>query len=356
MLKSKPMSAAPAFPSDIPAKIEAASRPSDISSCNVQARLFNTNAVKTTMAEIMSGVGSILGVSSANISTKKGRLRASDIAKGGDLAKNHATGVRVIREGQTTLEQDTSQLNNLSVLHDTHKSKVAHTDEHSDEGSENNDVYASRLGNSSDDVSTEENPVHKSRGNLMVDHERSRKLSFSSSKSTSPSISDHSNPKRLHRPTAAPKSTAFLPSLTLGGYISDSNSDHSEAPELRKNRRGQRARRQIWEKKYGSNARHLQHQVRSQNRDRDWDHRAGARPTNDRIKGRRDKGQGPLRGGRAVPLSSGANADPVKARSTKGESQGKQVTGPLHPSWEAAKRAKEATKSIAFQGKKLVFD
>jgi hypothetical protein len=28
----------------------------------------------------------------------------------------------------------------------------------------------------------------------------------------------------------------------------------------------------------------------------------------------------------------------------------------LHPSWEAAKKAKEAMKSVSFQGKKLVFD
>lgn len=360
MLKSKPMSTAPAFPSYICAKIEVASRPQDAASCNVQARLFNTNAVKTTMAEVMSGVGSMLGIPDGTVSRKKGRLRASDIAGGVGLTKNGGTAAREIREGCTIREQKMPQITKLLAPHVT--DQVEHAI--SDEGSDEYDVYASRLGSFSDDVWGGESRVQKSlKEGLMVGHKLSRTTSFSSSSSTTPSISARPNSDRPHIPTAVPKSTTFLPSLTLGGYISDSNSDHSSAsktrlraPEPRKNRRGQQARRQIWEKKFGQNAKHLQRQARSQDRDRGWDPRAGARPADDRSRGKRERGQGPIRKGRAGPLSSGANADPIKARPTKGESKEQQAERPLHPSWEAAKRAKEATKGVAFQGKKLVFD
>lgn len=352
------MSAAPAFPSYISAKIEVASRPLEIASCNVQARLFNTNTVKTTMVEVMSAVGSILGIPDGAISGKKGRLRASDIVRVGDLTKISAGGAGETREGHTIIEQKLPQIYKLPVSHDAHQEKFAR----SDEGSDEHNAYSARLGSPSD-ISTGENPAQESlKKELIVDHKTSRATS-SLSYSKSPSVSVDSTPERSHIAAAASKSTTFLPCLTLGGYISDSDSSHSlasktglRAPEPRKNRRGQQARRQIWEKKYGRNARHLQRQAQSQNRDRDWDPRAGARPTNDRIKGRRDRRQGPNRGSRAVPLSSGANADPIKARPTEGESKGKPATGSLHPSWEAAKRAKEATKSVTFQGKKLVFD
>lgn len=356
MQKSKRMSAAPTFPSYISAKIEAASRPPDIASCNVQARLFNTDVVKTSMAEVMNSVGSLLGIPSGTVSGKKGRLRASDIGRTGGSAKNGDAIVEELQEHNTKKEQNIPQINQMSILHNADQVKIAR----SDEGSDDYDAYASRLGSSSDDASTEADQEQESlKEEMMVQHEFARTASFSSSYSTSPSTPAHPNPERSHIPTTIPKSTAFLPTLTLGGYISDSDSEHSEAPdapELRKNRRGQRARRQIWEKKFGHSAKHLQVQARSQDRDRDWDPRAGARPTDDRSRGRREKGQGPIRRGRAGPLSSGANADPVKARPIKGENKGKQAAGPLHPSWEAAKRAKEATKSVAFQGKKLVFD
>lgn len=350
------MSAAPAFPSYISAKIEAASRPPDISSCNVQARLFNTNVVKTTMAELMSGVGAMLGIPSGTVSGKKGRLRASDIGRAGELAKYGDTVAGEIKESNTKKEQNIHQINELPMPHHANRVKTAS----SDEGSDDYYGYASRLGSSSDDVSTEADELQESlKEEMIVDQKFSRTTSFSSSYSTSPLIPARSHPKRLYVPNPDSKPAAILPSLTLGGYISDSNSEHSltpEAPELRKNRRGQRARRQIWEKKFGRNAKHLQRQAGSQDREHDWDPRAGARPAHDRHQGQRKKARALIRSGRGGPLSSGANTDPIKARPTKGESTRKQAAGPLHPSWEAAKKAKEATKSVAFQGKKLVFD
>lgn len=51
--------------------------------------------------------------------------------------------------------------------------------------------------------------------------------------------------------------------------------------------------------------------------------------------------------------ASGANSDPVRPRTEK---KPKATDGPLHPSWEAAKKAKEQKKSVVFEGKKTVFD
>ena len=39
-----------------------------------------------------------------------------------------------------------------------------------------------------------------------------------------------------------------------------------------------------------------------------------------------------------------------------GDTVPKKDEGPLHPSWEAARKAKEAKTNVTFQGKKVKFD
>ncbi|PTB69135.1 Bud-site selection protein [Trichoderma citrinoviride] len=162
---------------------------------------------------------------------------------------------------------------------------------------------------------------------------------------------------------ARPGDSTFLPTL-MGGYISGSESASDiEAP--RKKRRGQRARQAIWEKKYGANARHLQKQAAKGGRDAGWDMKRGA-------VGPEDQGRGKWRkGGRGLPGRPAGGA----AGGARGYSQGrgndreqgraapaprpptkKDNEGPLHPSWEARKKAKEAQKNVAFAGQKVVFD
>ncbi|KAL7820635.1 Bud-site selection protein [Trichoderma gracile] len=158
---------------------------------------------------------------------------------------------------------------------------------------------------------------------------------------------------------ARPGDSTFLPTL-MGGYISGSESASDiEAP--RKKRRGQRARQAIWEKKYGANARHLQKAAAKGGRDAGWDLKRGA-------VGAEDQGRGKWRKGGRLP------GRPVGAAGARGFSQGrghdrdqdrpapaakptkKDNEGPLHPSWEARKKAKEAQKNVAFAGQKVVFD
>jgi hypothetical protein len=134
-----------------------------------------------------------------------------------------------------------------------------------------------------------------------------------------------------------PTSSAFLPSLSHATYIAGSDSDASDlsadfAP--RKNRRGQRARQKIAEAKFGAKAKHLE----KEDRNAGWDPKRGAV-------------------GGYGPLQSGENAIPLGRK----EEKKRDDKGELHPSWQAAKEAKER-KMIKIDvggkgvGKKVVFD
>jgi hypothetical protein len=148
-----------------------------------------------------------------------------------------------------------------------------------------------------------------------------------------------SKPTRTKDLREKPTSSAFLPTLSHANYIAGSDSDASDlsadfAP--RKNRRGQRARQKIAEAKFGAKAKHLE----KEDRNAGWDAKRGA-----------VGGYGPLQSGEnTIPL--GAPKKEEKKRDDKGE---------LHPSWQAAKEAKEK-KMIKIDvgskglGKKVVFD
>ncbi|KAL6875227.1 Bud-site selection protein [Trichoderma novae-zelandiae] len=158
---------------------------------------------------------------------------------------------------------------------------------------------------------------------------------------------------------ARPGDSTFLPTL-MGGYISGSESASDiEAPP--KKRRGQRARRAIWEKKYGAKAKHLQEAAAKGGRDAGWDMKRGAVGPEDQARGKWRKG-GRLPGRPAAGIDArghsqgrgndgGQGMAAPAAKPTKKDNE-----GPLHPSWEARKKAKEAQKNVAFAGQKVVFD
>ncbi|KAJ4424946.1 hypothetical protein N0V82_000450 [Gnomoniopsis sp. IMI 355080] len=144
------------------------------------------------------------------------------------------------------------------------------------------------------------------------------------------------------------KDTHYLPSL-MGGYISGSESEASDidiAP-TRKNRRGQRARQAIAEKKFKDKAKHLA--KAKAGRDDGWDLKRGAVGGNERTpwkKGVRtpfEKNQGHKDDGEQEPRRP---KPPTK----------KDNEGPLHASWEAKKKAQEAQEAAVYQGKRVVFD
>lgn len=178
-------------------------------------------------------------------------------------------------------------------------------------------------------------------------------------------------PKKAKTGPISTGGSAFLPTL-MGGYISGSESDASDidvGPSARKNRRGQRARQAIWEKKYKEKAKHVQKQQETKGRDQGWDMRRGA--VGDDEDGGGNK---PWKKGIRNPFDN-RNIHPDRQQHVSGGGEdggggggfrdmpekpkvppSRDDTGPLHPSWAAAKKAKEEGQKIAFQGRKVVFD
>lgn len=93
--------------------------------------------------------------------------------------------------------------------------------------------------------------------------------------------------------------------------------------ERKKNRMGQRARKRMWEEKYGDSAKHVQAEKKAKGKDG---------------KGRYTKARG---------------VDNPKSTHNKLRKEESSSSLSLHPSWEASKRMKE--KHVSFQGQRTVF-
>lgn len=303
------------------------------------------------MADIMQRIRLILGLEDAEISRSK---RAKTDARGlkasnekGLRGAIDATGPERAPPSSGSRDRPSSSPEWTGFSDDQ---SVA--DKHDDE-EEDFPAYNARIApsDSESEVATPTESYTEEFRNMLAIPSADTSLS----RSTSPSST--SPPSKTHKSNvvSSRSNSTFIPSL-MGGYWSGSESaeeDDLTERKARKNRRGQQARRQLWEKKYGRKANHLS----SKNRDQDWDSRNGARSSDDRGKRGRGRGRGYERG--PVPNQrsndgghgSGANSNPVVARV-----RAKKEDGPLHPSWEAAKKAKEQKKNVAFQGKKVVFD
>ncbi len=333
----------------------------DGASANVQARLFKSGPVQEVMSKTLSAVQSILGVEEVK-TVKKKRLRAKDYAEGvTDIGAGP-----VVERVKPSLRASPIENERAGAP----KRREIRGDQEPDLGVESEDdyeQYASRLAASSDEDlggSDSENDNVEADG-LDPESITGDSANGEAESEVSDSVTKSRKPKKP--PSAAPNSTTFLPSLSMGYWSgSESAEDLSdEGPKERKNRMGQQARRALWEKKFGKNANHVKKQP--QDRDEGWDARKGASAGDDR--GRRGRGRGrgdsnsargrdKARSGRGRgPMISGANSDPVGPKQAKPFTKAKPAgDGPLHPSWEAAKKAKEQKKFVPFQGKKVVFD
>jgi BUD22 len=223
--------------------------------------------------------------------------------------------------------------------------------------------YGARIASSSDSDSEDNGSEVRAARSNSIDAEDeyrdkfnlSRDLSPSPSSAPSQTLEPPSRAKTLERSSSLPSKSTFLPSLTMGGYWSGSESAPEDDVEIapKKNRRGQRARQQLWEKKYGASAKHLQKQ-KNNDRNRGWDLQRGAQSDDGRYRKRIWK-QGNMllrRSSTQKSVASDANKIEVNRR----RSRPRDDTGLLHPSWQAAKLAKEKKQSASFQGKKTVFD
>lgn len=311
----------------------------DAAVLNVTARLCNSNQGKEALAAAVVEVQRALGLDvEGSLSLKKRRKRAKDY-------ENATPPTNGTQAGGQSVTEDPDE---LSVRRD----RTAEVDVRDDESEGSFGALQDRLAGSSDE--SEDQVEQRYRAQHLL-RKSTEPLSNGYNLAADPSISGSDSEGRSASPepqkAPAPKKSNFLPSLTMGGYISGSGSelddDLDAAPK--KNRRGQRARQQIWEKKFGTKAKHLKKQDRNQG----WDPKRGATDGTER------------RGGSAVRRDIRASPDygpdvirrPKPVTEVKKKKPPKDDSGPIHPSWEAAKRAKEKKEApVAFQGKKITFD
>ncbi|ERF72792.1 hypothetical protein EPUS_04227 [Endocarpon pusillum Z07020] len=393
---------------------------------NVVGRLMNSNPVKEVLPGIMSKVYRCLGLAEVPVATKvKNEIE-------GDAPPGH---LEVRRFGSETDSRTSSNWEGLSPTGADHDSGVSAAKSRERCTAEYDDLVAASLDSQFVDsnggmaryghaLASSSASGHSSDGeedetsrNRMFDVDRrlpadrapslSPSSSLSLSRSPSPPPSNPTTLPHLKPPIPAPPPqprTTFLPSLTLGGYFSGSDTDSKSnsssnsdvnqfrkrnsqgptaaLPQPRRNRRGQRARQQIAEKKYGRAAKHLQKQQQqvhtmrsrgqesavSRHRDEGWDVRKGATTSEGASYGRsRASGR---QEGRRFGLGSkgptGANNEAITGKDRTQRDQNNvhdstrvngNAEGPLHPSWEAAKKRKAQTQKVTalFQGKKITF-
>ncbi|KAF2494801.1 Bud-site selection protein, partial [Lophium mytilinum] len=287
----------------------------DTASLNVLARLYNSNPVQTAMKTLITDIQGILGLEDRNVKSRKGEDgRAISVAEQKSKAKRRA---------------DTSDDDDYPA-------------------------YEARIAGSSDEDDSEASGSEAEDGVVQVRSKVSPTIDFSvspppsSEESSFEGFSEPDFKTRSSEPSQVPIASTFVPSLTTGGYWSGSESEPEDDVEVqpRKNRRGQQARRLLAEKKFGEEAKHLK-EGKTSDRDKGWDLKRGAQ---DGSRGRNGKYRSrDFRPART--FASDANTVELNPPKPK-----KDDTGPLHPSWQAAKLAKEKNQTASFQGKKVVFD
>ncbi|KAL0256674.1 hypothetical protein SLS55_009070 [Diplodia seriata] len=328
---------------------------------DVQARLFNAHPTKKAMAEVVRDVRAILGL--------------DDEAKGPPQAKR--------ARGEEKAGKKAKVVESSSGEDDGEEEEEVGDEESGEENggdeaewdSEEFAGFSDRIAASSDSESEGEDVEIKLKKGA---YQPVRDLSFtppssreaSPSASSEPAFSDEEEEESSEQePRAKSKSkekaavvankSTFLPSLSAVGYISGSDSEaedlDDEIAPPKKNRRGQRARQQLWEKKYGKGAKHLAKQTEKQKKDRNagWDAKRGAVDGDGGRKGKFGRDKRDFSSGGRGPKATDANLVELGKKKNHRDDGGK-----LHPSWEAAKLAKEKAKlgNAQFQGKKITFD
>lgn len=317
------------------------------------ARLYNSKPVKNIMPEIIGIIRAAMGISDT-------------------LNKKRKTVVKTARadsveDAASMIERDESRNVRHDILEDVSLSSEDHDDRLASPGFSDSSFsdFDTNFGQTDTAVPTNASEIP------TYDPTRDLSLSPTPTPSLTPPPETKSTSRNI--PTNAKSRIEFLPSLTMGGYISGSDSDFSDyetpaIPAPRKNRRGQRARQQIWEKKFGKRAKHMQGADVPEksggrgraDRDEGWDMKRGAASSSARA--RDNKKGGPHRSSGRGPAVSGENAIEVSGSRLGRDDASKKAVGnqPLHPSWEAAKKAKEmrqaGNEAMKPAGKKIVFD
>ena len=363
--------AAPDFPE---ALREWAKKPSPFlgtAVANVTARLFKAAPVRAAMEDVLRAAKRALGLEkkgSRAVEATGKSARETTEARGEGTLNGHAEDEKRGRvwSGSLASQSDraSSRGSEASMSRfDQYMARMAHTSDDGETGdqpggeiSHDTDVRTEGL------VTDDEEELSVEGGVSLPPNAVSNEASEHSSSQTDDSP-QRSPPTRAQ--PARPTSTTFLPSLTMGGYISGSDSASiasdidAAGAELRKNRRGQRARRAIWEKKFGAQAKHVQHDT--DGRDLGWDAKRGATEARSVAKSARKRVEPkqPRNRKERRALEKRQGVKLAANGSSKGDMAPKRMRddeGKLHASWEAAKKAKADKQKVAFAGKKIVFD
>ncbi|KAJ5940058.1 Bud-site selection protein BUD22 [Penicillium verrucosum] len=323
--------------------------PKSTAEANILARLFKSTPVQKEMPGIMAGIRKLLRIDEAPTSKAAKEAKKKDAPA--KKERKETSGSESESETATTKPRRGEQVSRPADDMDISGSEES--------GDEDLSQFNSRLGPGSDSEADSESGDEE---DLAADD-----ISDSISRSPSPSFSADSPPPKKAKgtkgSTEALKTTTFLPSLMNGGYWSGSeeasDEEDSDKKPVRKNRMGQQARRALWEKKFGATANHVkQEQLAAKygGRDNGWDTKRGATDGSRGGRGGRGGRRGGFGSGPARPQRDGP-AGPHSGQHSGGKPKGgpPKDEGPLHPSWEAKRKAKEQT-AASFSGKKVTFD
>ncbi|EME49697.1 hypothetical protein DOTSEDRAFT_68463 [Dothistroma septosporum NZE10] len=348
LLKIKAVATSPNLPPDLHKPKPLAS---DTASLNVNARLCNSNPVKEAFPTAIAAVKREFGIKEdSKAPAKKRRARAKDYEN-----SNRGRSVSVDCEGDGGLR--VASLLRLRAQDISEDETGAH--DSSEDSGDDLGQYRGRLGSSDDEDLDGVSDIADLERRLMAEGisqktgtSKAGNYGHGATVSLSEVSDDESEVEQRPKKAVAPKKSSFIPSLTMGGYISGSGSDLESDVDVapKKNRRGQRARQKIWEQKYGSRATHLQNEQRKQG----WDPKRGAVDSDRGGRFGKNKGNGANSMALGKDRRVAGQSDSIAEAKQKPR---KDDSGPLHPSWEAAKRAKEKKAApVAFQGKKISFD
>lgn len=335
---------------------------------NVTSGMYNMKQVKEAMEQIFTGMYVAMGIP-APAKKEKG-LKKAEIR--GILKREgprKAVDMDSSEKGEPRGGEDEQSWDGLDSREDEDKGDVE--GESMDE--EELAHYDALIGGSSDEESFDEEKYARLRPpqtseRLPLSLSPTPSASPTLSRSPSPSLSSPEPEQTKVAKSSKPKATptkpdlsTFLPTL-MGGYWSGSESsasDIEDAAPIKKNRLGQMARRAIWEKKYGEKANHIKTGKGPVGKGKDdgWDAERGAKEASSGRGGFSGRGgRGGKESGRSRNFDQATGENAIAVESKKRGMGKKDDVGVLHPSWQAAKKAKEAKKTATFQGKKVTFD
>ncbi|KAI0345797.1 Bud-site selection protein [Trametopsis cervina] len=317
----------------------------------VQGRLLSSKLIAVEVAAIIEALKSTISPE-----PRKGKERAIEEEAAeevdGEEQEDEDAAVRPVKKSKLAQSNAEDGANDAEEDSDASSRVAAFSDEEGvdDAGWESGSIHE---GSDDEDEGSEEDEDHDTdESEDESDAEpstTSRKPSKPAPKLATPADKT-SKAKQKSTADAKPGTSTFLPSLAVGYTRGDSDaSDVSDGEDdaPKKNRRGQRARRAIWEKKFGRNANHVKKQqeiMAKGPRDNGWPRQNRAAP--------QDRS-----GTRQRPYPTSAKESQPPPGAPPPTTNGRKEEKALHPSWEAKRRLKEKQNPsiVAPQGKKIVF-